>query len=362
MKKIVETLLVVMLGTSSGHWALAANNDSGPLDQPLSQGQSADKPTSMPQANAAAGKADNASRLVLESLKRRKEAPRKTEPPADVARLGQMGNALAQAVRSAGVNLDEYLAASKKYVEMPAGQGSSAYMETVNAKFAAPIRAAIAKAVGIPVAGDLLQRVQTGVSVGLPVMTKGGPPPSSCCNTQRFSPPFQGISREGNLGARSVAPGPFYGLEPQVRGFGVWAPHDLEGSGLHVTVPDTARYVSVTVDLDTSWVIGLSGLGYAHVWFGLDMDVSIAGGGIACSAPHIEQDNQWTWAGGILKLTDHHPAQRITRTCEFERSPGDGTDYVVNVSASADATFVGTSAGSGNYSIKFGPVDVTSCP
>jgi hypothetical protein len=109
-------------------------------------------------------------------------------------------------------------------------------------------------------------------------------------------------------------------------------------------------------------VIGLSGLGYAHVWLGLDMDVSTASGAVACGAPHLEQDNQWTWAGGSLTLSDHRPGPSITRTCVFDRSAGDPTEYAANVSASADGTFIGASGGYGYYYVDLGPVDVTTCP
>ena len=127
-------------------------------------------------------------------------------------------------------------------------------------------------------------------------------------------------------------------------------------------MPATARHVSVTVNLGTNWVIGLSGLGYAHVWLGLDMNVSGAGGAAVCSAPHLEQDNQWTWVGGSLMLSDHRPGPSITRTCVFDRNAGDPLDYAANVSASTDGTFVGFSGGYGDYYVDLGPVDVTTCP
>jgi hypothetical protein len=119
----------------------------------------------------------------------------------------------------------------------------------------------------------------------------------------------------------------------------------------------------VTVNLGTNWVIGLSGVGYAHVWLGLDMNVTDARGvAVVCSAPHLEQDNRWTWAGGSLMLSDHRPGPSITRTCVFDRNASDPTEYAANVSASTDGTFFGFSGGYGDYYVDLGPVDVTTCP
>jgi len=80
------------------------------------------------------------------------------------------------------------------------------------------------------------------------------------------------------------------------------------------------------------------------------------------SAPHVEQDNRDTVAGGIITLFDRQPGPDITRTCVFNRSAGDPTEYSANVSASADATFLGASGGYGHYFVDLGPVDVTTCP
>jgi hypothetical protein len=117
----------------------------------------------------------------------------------------------------------------------------------------------------------------------------------------------------------------------------------------------------VTSNLATKWNIGLSGLGYAHVWLGLDMYVTNASGAVVCRAGRLEQDNQSTLFGGRLTLFEH-PLTSITRTCTFNRNAGDPTDYAVNVSASTDGTFVGASGGYGEYVVDLGPVDVTTCP
>jgi hypothetical protein len=293
---------------------------------------------------------------------------------ADRARFEPTATALADALKAAGVDLDGYLAASKQFVETPPGKTSQVDVDRVNQKFAEPIRAAIARAVGVPGVGDLLQSVQWEVAPGALAPGKqnhrsssgnsnGGPQTAaSCCSTNRFEPPFEGLSTEGELGARSIRPGETRQLSPRVRSAIASAPHTRQGSGRGFRVPAATRHVSVTVNLGTSWVIGLSGLGYAHVWLGLDMNVTNARGGVVCGAPHLEQDNRWTWAGGFLTLSDHRPGPSITRTCVFDRSTSDPTDYAANVSASTDGTFIGFSGGYGDYYVDLGPVDVTTCP
>jgi hypothetical protein len=136
----------------------------------------------------------------------------------------------------------------------------------------------------------------------------------------------------------------------------------LESSGRIFTVPSNARHVRVTVNLGTNWVIGLSGVGYSHVWLGLDMKVYDSRTALVCSAPHLEQDNRWTWLGGALTISDHRPGPAITQTCVFDRNVGDPTNYAAHVFASTDGTFVGFSGGYGAYYVDLGPVDVISCP
>ena len=318
-----------------------------------------------------------------------RSAARQKQFDIDRARFEPMANGLADAIRSAGINLDAYLAASKQFVETPSEKITRAQVEDLNKKYAGPIRAAIAKAVGIPGVGALLQEAQscptvpsmTGekaflpnqpaehysnhVSKIYPAIDPGQQGSAgSCCSTVSYKPPFEGLSREVNFGASSTGPGDFYGLSARIRSAIAAAPHDLERSGKRFTVPASARYVRVTDHLQTSWVIGLSGVGYAHVWLGLDMNVYAYAGSarVVCAAPHLEQDNQWTWAGGFLTLSDHRPGPNITRTCEFSRSASDPTDYVTNVSASSDGTFVGFSGGYGDYFVTFGQVDVCTSP
>lgn len=298
---------------------------------------------------------------------------RKKAFEADRNRFEPTATALAEALKAAGVDLDGYLAASKQFVETSPGKRNQSDVELTNEKFAEPIRAAIAKAVGVSGVGDLLQGMQSGQPA------PGGPAPvqpnqgsgsgnGNCgagpgCSTNRFEPPFEGLYSEADIGARSIRPfGETRQLYSRVRGLVIGAPHNLEASGRSFTVPATARRVSVTVNLGTKWTIGLSGIGYAHVWLGLDMRLTDGRAvAVVCSAPHLEQDNQWTWVGGRLTLVEHAPTS-ITRTCSFDRNAGDPTDYAVTVGASVDGTFVGFSGGYGDYYVDLGTVEVTTCP
>ncbi len=298
---------------------------------------------------------------------------RKKAFEADRNRFEPTATALAEALKAAGVDLDGYLAVSKQFVETSPGKRNQSEVELTNKKFAEPIRAAIAKAVGVPGVGDILQGMQSGQPA------PGGPAPvqpnqgsgsgnGNCgagpgCSTNRFEPPFEGLYSEADIGARSIRPfGETRQLYSRVRGLVIGAPHNLEASGRSFTVPATARRVSVTVNLGTKWTIGLSGVGYAHVWLGLDMRVTDGRAvAVVCSAPHLEQDNQWTWVGGRLTLVEHAPTS-ITRTCSFDRNAGDPTDYAVTIGASVDGTFVGFSGGYGDYYVDLGTVEVTTCP
>lgn len=275
-----------------------------------------------------------------------------------VPQFRAMSSALAASLRPTVPDLDAYLAASRSYVESPANH-TAAFAQSVNARFAGPIHAALSKSVGDEALAQLLQSAQSGGTTAECSTVETAA--ASCCSTQRFTPPFDGLFREGDNGARTVVPGPVAKLFPRVRGWGAWAPHSLERSGLTITVPDNARHVIVTETLDTAWIIGLSGVGYAHVWLGLDMDVR-RGDSVRCATTHIEQDNRWTWAGGTLPAFEQRPGPRITRSCEFDRAEGDPTEYTVNVTARADGTFAGMSGGFGDYEVQLGPVDVTSCP
>ncbi|HZN93213.1 MAG TPA: hypothetical protein VFB81_10945, partial [Myxococcales bacterium] len=254
-------------------------------------------------------------------------------------------------------------AASKDYVETPLSELDPQVVDAVNKQYAPAIQTAIAKTVGVAGVGGLLQQVQ--VTAGPPGDPNGGGAPpggGGCCSTNRFLPPWDGLYTEGDFGARAIAPGAFTQLSPGVRSAIAFAPHRLQQSGhlVSVAAPGPSSEL-VAVTLDTSWVIGLSGLGYAHVWLGLDMFVTRPDGTVVCRASHLEQDNQWTWAGGFLHLSDHRPGPTVTRSCRFERVSGDPTTYSVNVSASVDGTFIGFSGGYGDYFVNLGPIDVTSC-
>ena len=61
-------------------------------------------------------------------------------------------------------------------------------------------------------------------------------------------------------------------------------------------------------------------------------------------------------------LFDRSSGTRLTRTCTFDRTTSDPTEYSVGVSASSDGTFFGASSGFGDYYVDLGPVDVTICP
>jgi hypothetical protein len=329
------------------------------------------KSSGQPNPNGQPTPGEKISPAVLKGLQRaEKEAAvradaRKMAFESERARFEPFATALLNSLKTEGVDLDGYLTASKEFVETPPEKISQGAVDSVNHKFAGSIRDAIAKTLGVPGLADILQGTQLGPAPGPPGQpqpTGGGGGAASCCSTNRFEPPFQGPFTEGDFGARASSPGETRQLIANVRSAIAAAPHRLERAGRSFTVPATARHVSVTVNLGTNWVIGLSGLGYAHVWLGLDMDVSTAGSAVACGAPHLEQDNQLTWAGGSLTLSDHRPGPSITRTCVFDRSAGDPTEYAANVSASADGTFIGASGGYGYYYVDLGPVDVTTCP
>jgi hypothetical protein len=171
---------------------------------------------------------EKVSPVVLEGLRwgekdsaARAEA-RKKAFEADRARFEPTATALADALKAAGVDLDGYLVASKQFVETPPGKTSQVDVDRVNQKFAGPIRAAIARAVGVPGVGNLLQSVQAfdlccalvpadvpGVGDLLQSVqagqnapgalaprkqnhrsgsgnSNGGPQAASCCSTNRF--------------------------------------------------------------------------------------------------------------------------------------------------------------------------------
>jgi hypothetical protein len=291
---------------------------------------------------------------------------RKQAIEADRARFEPTATALVNGLRGAGVDLDGYLAASKQFVDAPSENISQGNVDSVNRKFSGPIRNGLAKIVGVPGLADLMQGQQAGPAPTPQPPGQEQPPagdagPASCCSTNRFEPPFETLFTEADLGARSALPGEVRQLAPKVRSAIASAPHSLKRSWRTFTVPASARHISVTVNLETRWVIGLSGLGYSHVWLGLDMNVSTSSS-VVCGAPHLEQDNQWTWAGGFLLLSDHRSGTSITRTCSFDRATSDPTDYAVGVSASSDGAFFGASGGYGDYYVDLGPVDVTTCP
>lgn len=299
-----------------------------------------------------------------------RESERQRFIDAERVRFEPAANALLEAVRGSNVDLESYLAASKQFVETPAEKLNQFEVSRVNQKFGESLRDAISKAVSVPGVGSLMQ-TPTSRPLSPGWTAPGQPDPNNsdargsagiaaCCESRRFEPPFEGLASEGDFGTRAIRPGPVRELLPIVRSAVVAAPHSRRGSGRSFTVPAAARHVSVTVNLGSSWNIGLSGLGFAHVWLGLDMNVT-TGGAVVCSATHLEQDNQWTWAGGILTLTSRS-IPNFTRTCTFDRRPGDPTTYAANIFASTDATFFGASGGFGEYKVALGPVDVTYCP
>jgi hypothetical protein len=287
-------------------------------------------------------------------------ASRQQELKDASAKFGPMAEEVVKRLRAAGVGVDGFLAASKQFVETPIAKQSEKGVEVVNSKYAGPIQKGLAAALGLSGTAAVLQEVQHRSSASGPPPPG---PPAPCCSRITSQPPFEGLFTEGDLGSRSITPGvPVTQLEPSVRSAILAAPHRLISTGKDITVPATACHVRVDLALDTSWVIGLSGIGYSHVWLGLDMNVTKPGGSAACSAPHLEQDNQWTWLGGVLTLTDHRPGPRIVQSCEFDRNPTDPTTFSANVTASADGTFVGFSGGFGDYLVKLGQVDVSWCP
>jgi hypothetical protein len=302
-----------------------------------------------------------------------RDQARKMSLDTERASFEQTSIALTESLKASGVDLNGYLSASKQFVETPREKITQSEVDRINRMFAEPIRGAIAKTVGLPGVGDILQQMQSEAAPsGAPPpgqLDQGngngsvGPQAASCCSTNRFEPPFEGLFTEGDLGARAIRPGETRQLDPHIRSAIASAPHRLEASGKRITVPASGRHVSVTVNLGTNWVIGLSGVGYAHVWLGLDMNVTDdRGTTVVCRAPHLEQDNRLTWAGGSLLLSDHRPGPAVTRTCVFDRNASDTTEYAVNVSASTDGTFFGFSGGYGDYYVDLGPVDVTTCP
>jgi hypothetical protein len=294
-------------------------------------------------------------------------AARQRSLEAERTQFEPAANAIVEAVKRSDVDLESYLAASKQFVE--ATDPKKFDIIGVNQKFSGPIRAVIDKSVGVPGVADFMQRpVSLPLKPGWPQSGQSGTgndeaPNTICpgCETVRFEPPFEGLASEGDFGTRAIRPGPIRELFPQVRSAVLSAPHSRKGSGRSFNVPASARHVTVTVNLGSSWNIGLSGLGYAHVWLGLDMNVT-TGGSAVCSAPHLEQDNFWTWAGGILTMSSRPPVPNFTQTCTFDRSPGDPTTYAANIFASVDGTFFGASGGFGEYKVVLGRVDVTYCP
>ena len=291
-------------------------------------------------------------------------AARQRSLEAERAQFEPAANAIVEAVKRADVDLENYLAASKQFVETSTDSKlMQSDADRINQRFGGPIRAAIDKTLGVPGVGEFMQRpMSTPVATGWPAPGQPDPPNANCpgCETVRFEPPFEGLAREGDLGTRSIRPGPVRTLLLSVRSAVLALPHRREGSGRAFTVPASARRVTVTVNLESSWNIGLSGLGYAHVWLGLDMNVTTSGS-VVCSAPHLEQDNLWTWAGGILTPSSG-AVPRFTRTCTFDRRAGDPTTYAANIFASTDGTFFGLAGGFGEYKVNLGPVDVTYCP
>jgi hypothetical protein len=291
-------------------------------------------------------------------------AARQRSFEAERAQFEPAANAIVEAVKRANVDLENYLAASKQFVETSTDSKlSQSDVDRINQRFGGPIRGAIDKALGVPGVGEFMQRpMSTPVAHGLPAPGQPDPPNASCpgCETVRFEPPFEGLATEGDLGTRAIRPGPVRQLIPTVSSAVLALPHRRLGSGRSFTVPASARRVTVTVNLESGWNIGLSGLGYAHVWLGLDMNVTTSGS-VVCSAPHLEQDNLWTWAGGILTPSSG-AVPNFTRTCTFDRRAGDPTTYAAGIFASADGTFFGLSGGFGEYKVNLGAVDVTSCP
>jgi len=337
-------------------WSLAAC--SGPLEA---------APPAPKVASARSGVEDipGAVLIALEGTEQtadQREQDRRKAYDDQRVQLEPMAKGLSDAVRAGKVDLDGYLSSSQKYVIGSETKIDPSVVTAVNQTYGPGIQSAIASAVNVAGVGGLLQQTQVATAPGNPPGGGGGAAPNGgCCTAQHFQPPWSGLYEEGDFGARAIRPGPTTQLEARVRSAIAAAPHRLEQSGLLITVPSTAGRVSAAATLDTSWVIGLSGLGYAHVWLGLDMSVSKPDGTVVCRAPHLEQDNQWTWAGGFLTLSDHRPGPTIVRGCSFDRAPGDPTEYSVNVAASSDGTFIGFSGGYGDYYVNLGVVDVVAC-
>ncbi|HYV44644.1 MAG TPA: hypothetical protein VFA20_07260 [Myxococcaceae bacterium] len=293
-----------------------------------------------------------------------RDAERQKSFEAQKAQMGPSAQGFYDAAKASGVDVAGFLQASKDFVQSTDPKARAAMVSAVNQKYAGPIKAAIAKAVSVPGAGDLLQQAQSPAATGSPPP----PPPSpaggnGCCVTNRFAPPWEGEYDESDFGARAIRPGPTAQLAVSAGSAIAFGPHRLAASGHRFTVAfaDPSSEL-VTVTLPTQWVIGLSGVGYAHVWLGLEMWVTTLDGTEVCRATRLEQDNEWTWAGGWLTQWDHRPGPTVTRSCRFDRAAGAPTEYVVNVSASVDGTFVGFSGGFGNYFVDLGNVDVASCP
>jgi hypothetical protein len=287
---------------------------------------------------------------------------REKEFKEETARYGPMAQEAVKRLRAAGVDVDGFLAASKQFVALGPEKGK-AFAQQTNAKYGSPIRKALATALVLPGAADILQDVQRSPLGPTPLPPGPPPPPCASCSTATFQPPFVGTSTEGDNFTRAVNPTILVTtLSPSVRSAIAAAPHRKITTGKDFTVPSNSCHIRVDIPLDTSWVIGLSGVGYAHVWLGLDTSVQRGGAGATvCSAPHLEQDNQWTWLGGALTLSDHRPGPHIVRTCEFDRTPADPTTYTAKVGASVDGTFVGFSGGYGDYFVTLDGVAVTSC-
>src|SRR2546430_1725136 len=154
------------------------------------------KPVGQPDPNGQQTSGEKISPVVMEGLRQiEKDSSARTEArkqafEADRARFEPTSTALAEALKAAGVDLDSYLTASKQFVEMPPGKTSQGDVGRVNRKFAGPIRAAIAKAVGMPGVGDILQGSGQPAPAPTPdppgQQTGAGPQAASCCSTNRF--------------------------------------------------------------------------------------------------------------------------------------------------------------------------------
>ncbi len=170
------------------------------------------KPVGQPDPNGQQTSGEKISPVVSQGLRQiekdssaRAEA-RKKAFEADRAHFESTSTALAEALKASGVDLNGYLSASKQFVEMPHEKISQSEIDRVNKKFAEPIRAALAKVFGVPGVGDIMQGMQPGLPAsGAPApgqLDQGngngsvGPMAASCCSTNRFEPPFEGLYNE----------------------------------------------------------------------------------------------------------------------------------------------------------------------